>query len=475
MNSQKQQIDNNVNINEWRSLLKVESPLPQNELFLGLLDQNMASLTTYLEDLILDNPFIEVEYYVEQLIPSLEKMQERNTSSESSSTDSQTTLDRQSIETYLFEQIMLYRQTPIRDVMVHLLEYLDERGFITKHADEIARELGENYFTVLDALTLFKTLEPAGIGAYDLRECLMLQAERDEQAPSITYLLLESFFEQLVQKDYQYIMKKTSFNLEEIEEVIRYIQTLHHQNAHVFNETRQPYLVADVLMTTEESDNIQITYHRQAAPKLVFKENYFNEMRQVNDELMQSYLDDKQTQYDRFVKYLSLREKLLLIVTAEIIKIQSHLIQGGQEVKELTIKELSKATQIPQSYIIRLISGKSLMYQNRIFVLSDFINCRYSLGCDGLSADYFRQKVQEIIATVKNNDNKAIQETLANQGITISNKVIEMYRQGSNHSYVNDHKNICQCGFDGEHQNIDNKQCHCRHDHGSMDNCDCHD
>ena len=130
---------------------------------LEMLALNAEQVSYYLEETILDNPFIDFRQGQElgqnKLLSSYSKDELE---------DLEEVKADQNLEDYLFEQIMLFRKTPIRDVMVDLVLYLDERGFIPRTPKELAQDLDRDWVLVLDALTLFKSLEPAGIGAYNL-------------------------------------------------------------------------------------------------------------------------------------------------------------------------------------------------------------------------------------------------------------------------------------------------------------------
>ena len=117
---------------------------------------------------------------------------------------------------FLFEQIMMYRHTIIRDAMVCLIDLLNPQGYLPYSYQEVAKQLGIEPIIALDAITLFQQLEPAGIGAYDLRECLMLQTEQDAHAPNVAYYLLEEYFDQLKAEDYQAIVTATGLPLADV-------------------------------------------------------------------------------------------------------------------------------------------------------------------------------------------------------------------------------------------------------------------
>ena len=86
------------------------------------------------------------------------------------------------------------RDTPLRDLVLFLVAFINPEGYVTIDLNEAAEQKGVEPIEMLDALTLLHQLDPPGVGARNLQECLMLQTERDEHAPEIAYYVLENFF-----------------------------------------------------------------------------------------------------------------------------------------------------------------------------------------------------------------------------------------------------------------------------------------
>ncbi|MDU4623759.1 MAG: RNA polymerase factor sigma-54, partial [Enterococcus gallinarum] len=123
---------------------------------------------------------------------------------------------------YLIDQIHLnYRDTFLRTVVLFLVEYIDLNGFLTIDLVKAGQMIGASEIQMLDALTLIQQLDPAGVGARDLRECLMLQTERDDAAPELAYIVLEEWFTELA----------------EIQLIFDYIQTLSPAPGNIFDAT----------------------------------------------------------------------------------------------------------------------------------------------------------------------------------------------------------------------------------------------
>ena len=121
---------------------------------------------------------------------------------------------------YLIDQIHLnYRDTFLRTVVLFLVEYIDLNGFLTIDLVKAGQMIGASEIQMLDALTLIQQLDPAGVGARDLRECLMLQTERDDAAPELAYIVLEEWFTELAERKWDKIAKNLAVSLSEIQKV----------------------------------------------------------------------------------------------------------------------------------------------------------------------------------------------------------------------------------------------------------------
>src|SRR5699024_10646663 len=106
---------------------------------------------------------------------------------------------------------------------------------------------------------------PAGIGAYDLQESMMLQTEQDLHAPNVAYYLLEVFFDELRDKDYAEIQAQTQISYDEIMESVNYFHTLRTNPAALFNQVDKINLIPDVTITPV-GEGLQIRYNRQYYP-----------------------------------------------------------------------------------------------------------------------------------------------------------------------------------------------------------------
>ncbi|WP_164470867.1 RNA polymerase subunit sigma-54 [Vaginisenegalia massiliensis] len=404
-----------------------QAALAANRLLLEILGLNSQQLTEYLEEKILENPFVELTY---PQIPTSPSSQSASKAPGSHQLGLQALYrPQQSLASYLFEQIMLYRQTDIRDVMVKLVDYLDQRGYLPYDYQELAKKLQLPTWTVLDAMTLFKQLEPAGIGAYDLQECLMLQTEQDELSPSIAYYLLEAYFVELVNHDYDYIQAQTGFDEEQIQACVNYYHTLAAQPASLFDNQMSERPLADLVLSNQD-DQLLMSVNHAIMPKITFNDSYYQEMLNQDDPELKVYCGQHREAYQALAQALTLRQELLAYVTYQIIWEQAIYLQGDCSTKQpLSARKIARQLQIPESLVNLAVQNKALSIEGLVVPLTDFFNATHQVGRSHLSALHIKQLVLKLISDYPEWTDQQIAQELEAKKIIISERMVGNFRQ----------------------------------------------
>ena len=392
---------------------------------LEMLALNAEQVSYYLEEAILDNPFIDFRQGQElgqnKLLSSYSKDELE---------DLEGVKADQNLEDYLFEQIMLFRKTPIRDVMVDLVLYLDERGFIPRTPKELAQDLDRDWVLVLDALTLFKSLEPAGIGAYNLQEALMLQTERDDSAPTMAYYLLESFFEALEDRDYTSIEAQTPFSQDDILTCVNYYHMLTAYPASLFKEDKEMPLRPDFTLEILEGDQVSLRYNRGIYPSLIFNQEYYEEMLSHSDPKVQSYIQARREDYLELAESLRLREEVLMTLVQTLVGQQVSFFTKGGDKASLSIKELSALTRLSEPLLYQALYNKGLDFDGHYYRLSDFISVAAIPGRDQRTFASIKLRMAEIIqAASKDLSDQDVVTALEAEDIYISPAIVANYRK----------------------------------------------
>lgn len=400
---------------------------PNTDQLYEILDLNAEQLTYYIEEAILENPFIEIDYALETRVSTIKNSNYQHLEDE---VERNSPGMAQSLIMFLFEQIMMYRHTPIRDVMVRLVDYIDEKGYLPYTYQELATKINEDEILVLDAMTLFKQLEPAGVGAYDLQECLMLQTEQDSQAPNIAYLLLEEYFDLLSTQDAESIRQASNLPIAEIEASLNYFHSLRPVPSAVFDKVDKMNLIPDVSVRYDQGD-VELRYNRQYYPRIIFNQQYYDEMSQQNDAQLLEYIEFHRQNFQILAYNLRIREQLILAaVKALVLAQKDYVTEVNSEKRPYLIKDLARDLDIPEALAHLVVTNKNIEMKIGIIPLTDLINVTHHQGRGGLNT----VNIKAIMADIIENSSQELSDTeivdqLAEHKIIMSEQLVSDYRK----------------------------------------------
>ena len=167
-----------------------------------ILQFNTEELAAFVEAKALENPLIDLQVDTQYTTDFPITSRSYTNQDEENNYMNQIPDYHLSLFESLIDQIHLnYRDTYLRTLVLFLVEYIDVNGYLTISLEEAAEKTEASAIQMLDALTLLQQLDPAGVGARNLQECLMLQTERDDTAPNLAYILLEEEFDALVSRN----------------------------------------------------------------------------------------------------------------------------------------------------------------------------------------------------------------------------------------------------------------------------------
>lgn len=401
-----------------------------------ILQYNTEDLLMYIETKSLENPLLDVKndtHYSDY--PT-------NISSQASFRNEENNYlnqipDRQvSLFEYLIDQVHLnYRDTYLRRLVLYLVEFIDLNGYLMLDLDEAVEKTGATPIQMLDALTLIQQLDPAGVGARNIQECLMLQTERDNEAPALAYIVLEEEFENLVNRKWQNIAKKFGLDLSEVQVIFDFIQTLTPSPGSVFESTTGLYIRPDLTLRIKATD-FTIISNKKGMPTINFQQGYFERMQKVEDPEVQEYIKEKKLEFEWLEKAIAQRGDTILQVGTEIVKRQREFfVLPERPLKPMVLKEIAEALNIHESTVSRAVNGKYLETSFGIFELRSFFTSGVANGNDSgeeISTSSIKKQLQELVA----NENKAkpfsdqkLAELLKEQEMDISRRTVAKYRE----------------------------------------------
>lgn len=387
-------------------------------------------LNQFVEDQTLENPLLELidtDFVPQNSISSSAKQEETDYLAQIPSRS-------HSLFEYLLEQIHLnYRDTYLRSLVLFLVEYIDVNGFLSISLDEAVEITGGTPIQLLDALTLIQQLDPAGVGARDLQECLMLQTERDEHAPELAYIMLEEFFEELVQRKWEVIAKNYQISLPEVQKIFDYLQHLTATPGAVFDDPKDLYIVPDLTVTTSEQ-GLVVSSNKNSVRKVTFQQNYFDQMKKNADAQVLAYLNEKQQEFIHLKKMIEQRGDTILRVGEYIVAHQqAFFLNPARPLKPLILKEVAEKLDIHESTVSRAVNGKYLATEFGVFELKSFFSHKL-ISADGEESSTASVKValKEIVDLEdkqKPLSDQKIVDALKVKGMNLSRRTVAKYRE----------------------------------------------
>ncbi|MFC4771791.1 RNA polymerase factor sigma-54 [Enterococcus hermanniensis] len=390
-----------------------------------ILQFNTEELQDYVETISLENPLFDI--VAPKMQSDLMQMHSGGIKEESFI---QIADHPVSLFEHLIHQINLnYRDTFIREIMLALVENIDINGYLKVDEENFKAEINATTLQFLDALTLLQQLDPPGVGARNLQECLMLQTEQDDYAPNLAYLILEESFDEIAKRKFEIIAKKYQLSLSQVQQIMDYIQSLNPFPGAGFGSQDSNFIIPDLTLVRRAGELVVLS-NKRGQLRLNFQENYFNRLKQQADEETKVYLKEKLQQFEWLNKTIGQRKDTILEVGKIIVQQQAHFFETKQgALKPLMLKDIAKQLSVHESTISRAVNGKYIETDFGVFELRRFFVNK--VNDEDTSAD----EVKKLIATFVEEEDKnkplsdqKIVEMLAEKEQKISRRTVAKYR-----------------------------------------------
>jgi len=344
-----------------------------------------------------------------------------------------------SLRDHLQEQINLdIHDATERFIGTHMLEFLDESGYLTVQPQEIAQSLSCETALVEKVLEQLQKLDPVGIFARNLSECLALQLkERDRFDPAMEALI--DNLELLGKRDFQNLMKICQVDQEDLADMMSEIQALDPRPALAFDQSDAQAITPDIMMKRGLKGKWLVELNSDNLPKVLVDNSYYAEVAQMGlDKESKHYISECFQNANWLVKSLHQRATTILKVSTEIVRQQDMFFKKGIEyLKPIVLRDIADAVEMHESTVSRVTSNKYIATPRGIFELKYFFTSAInsSEGGDAHSAESVKYKIKRLIDEEPPNkilsDDKLVQ-LLKNDGIDIARRTVAKYREALN-------------------------------------------
>ncbi|MCD7899893.1 MAG: RNA polymerase factor sigma-54 [Bacteroides sp.] len=397
------------------------------------------------------------DYLTEDDIPDY-KLQERNRSKDDKAEDipfSDTTSFYEILKEQLSELNLTEHQ---RELTEYLIGSLDDDGLLRKSLDSISDELAiyagisTSEEELEECLKVIQDFDPPGLGARDLRECLLIQIERKENSPlkEIERTIIEKYYEEFTRKHWDKIQQKLNLTDEVFEEAIAEITRLNPRPGSSLGETigrSMQQIIPDFIVETQDNDTLTISLNNRNIPELRMNRDFMemleehtknrkNQSKDARDTMM--FLKQKVDAAQGFIDAVKQRQNTLMTTMQAIVDMQRLFFLEGDEslLRPMILKDVAEHTGLDISTISRVSNSKYVQTNHGIFSLKFFFNGGYTTE-DGeeLSVREIKKILKECI-DVENKKkpltDEELTEILKQKGYPIARRTVAKYRQQMN-------------------------------------------
>ena len=311
---------------------------------------------------------------------------------------------------------------------------IDDNGYLQVGVDEIARKLGIAEGLVEEMLALVQSLSPVGVGARNLRECLLIQLARLGKKESLAYRIVERHLDALGARSYRRIARLMKVSPLQVQKAAELVATLDPKPGRAFSIEPEQYIVPDAFVE-KDGDGFKVILNDDRVPHLRISSLY---RRMIGDpgteKATRSYIRDKIKGGQWLLRNIEQRQKTIASIAEEIVRKQRDFFEDGvPSLKPLTMQEVADALGIHESTVSRAIANKYLQTPHGLYDLKYFFSAgvRSSDG-DSVSVRNIKAMLHRICSQEDPRhplSDQQIIEKLKENGIPLARRTITKYRK----------------------------------------------
>jgi len=315
---------------------------------------------------------------------------------------------------------------------------IDDKGFLQSAPEEMALNSGIPQEDFEKMLALIQGFHPPGVGARDLRECLLIQLRREGKENSLEYKIVSEHMEDLGRRRFPEIARRMGISVEDVQKAADNIGRLNPRPGQVFAAAPQNYVLPDV--TVEKVDGeYQITLNDEQIPHLRISNLYKDIIASGNTQSgeVKDYIRDKIRSGKFLIRSIHQRQQTIANIAQQIVARQRDFLEHGpSHLKPMTMKEVADAVGVHETTVSRAVSGKYMATPQGIFEMKYFFTPGYqTAGGESLSNTSVKEAILDLVKREDGNqplsDNEIV-EILSERGIPIARRTVAKYRSELN-------------------------------------------
>ncbi|NML75101.1 RNA polymerase factor sigma-54 [Rhizobium sp. S-51] len=345
-----------------------------------------------------------------------------------------------SLRDYLNQQIPFAIARPgDRVIAAVLTDNLDEAGYMRGDIEEIAARLGEDVARVSAVLDTLQALDPPGIFARSLSECLSIQLRQRNRLDPAMQALVDNL-ELLAKRDFNTLKRLCGVDEEDLIDMLAEIRKLNPKPGSGFETSILESVIPDIVVRTAPDGGWRVELNPDALPRVLVNQSYVTAVGKggKTSNADQAFLSECLQNANWLTRSLDQRAKTIVKVAMEIVRQQDGFLQHGVDhLRPLNLKTVADAIKMHESTVSRVTSNKYMLTPRGLFELKYFfsVSIGSAEGGDNHSAEAVRHRIRTMIAqespdAVLSDDD--IVHTLKSGGVDLARRTVAKYREAMN-------------------------------------------
>ena len=339
-----------------------------------------------------------------------------------------------SLQEYLLEQMRFSPLSSDQHPMAEMIiGNIDDKGYLRSTVEEMAHGTSLPQEQIAEVLRVIQTFHPAGVGARDLRECLLLQLERANQQETLEYRIVRDGFDALAKHRIPDLARQMLVTIEEIQEAQGRIAHLDPRPGRAYSSESEVYVMPEVFVTRAEEGYV-VSSNDDHLPHLRISHTYKDLLGDAGaSEEVRNYIREKIRAGKFLIKSLHQRQETILNIARQIVLRQKDFLDRGvAHLNPLTMAEVAKVVGVHETTVSRAVSGKYMQTPQGIFEMRFFFTSglRTRNGPE-ISNTSAKEMIAELFAKedpTKPLSDDHVSDLMKMRGINVARRTVAKYR-----------------------------------------------
>jgi RNA polymerase sigma-54 factor len=333
------------------------------------------------------------------------------------------------------------RETDLNEEQRHIAELIigniDDYGYLKSTVQEMSAAANLLVESISGVLKVIQTFDPPGVGALDLRECLVLQLERTSRQDSLEYRIVRDFMDALGKRRIPEIARGTGYTVEEVQDALGRISRLEPRPGRAFLPDTDQYVLPEVFVQKVASDFL-VSTNDEHIPHLRISNIYKDLMSQgENSAEVKNYIREKIRAGKFLIKSLHQRQQTILNIAKEIVKRQRDFMEKGvAHLRPMTMAQVAEVVGVHETTVSRAVSAKYMQTPQGVFEMKFFFTAGLqTTSGDGVSNTSVKDMISDIFKNeepTKPLSDQEVVKMLEDKGINIARRTVAKYRSELN-------------------------------------------